>query len=363
MTIFLLYAVSPVIISAITSFFCNRTDSNEKNYRKITLVICGLVMALMIGLRKYTNGSGDSEVYYNHWSSVSQIGLENIWSAVASSNFEVGYSISVFLFSHLFPHPQFLFILSGIFMSVSVCLFVSKNCKNIPLALLAYNTLELFIFMVQGLRQAIAMCICLFAIEQCKKNHFIRFLLLILLAMSFHASAIVFLICYIFKFLKLKFTHVTLFIVSCIAIVAFIPYLWNFVNFFIRDNYDMVNDVEAATGFIPIIIFGVVLLFAFIFRPTSSTNKEYVQKYSLFFYMTAFAMLLLSLRFRTASIVERICYYFAFGEIVMISNLTENIKDSDTKMAVKFAVVILCFGVILHKAGYSSLVPYNFFWQ
>ena len=110
---------------------------------------------------------------------------------------EGGYQVVTWILSHIFKDGQWLLFLSGAFMSFSVCRFVNRNCKNPMFALMAFNCLGLFNFMVQGLRQAIAMCICLWAIEYCKKGQLLKFLGTVGAACLFHASAIVFTVVYI----------------------------------------------------------------------------------------------------------------------------------------------------------------------
>ena len=67
MAIYLLYVMSPVIVwilmNIINTESINYDDRRKKNY----IIICGIIMALMIGLRYKGVGSGDTAFYYSNW--------------------------------------------------------------------------------------------------------------------------------------------------------------------------------------------------------------------------------------------------------------------------------------------------------
>jgi hypothetical protein len=192
--IYLLYVMSPVIVwilmNIINTKSINYDDRRKKNY----IIICGIIMALMIGLRYKGVGSGDTAFYYSNWKMMSRVSWSDLPGILQRVDLEYGYQIIVWFLSHLFSGGQWLLIFSGVFFSLSVCLFTYRNSKNPVISLMVFNCLGLFNFMVQGLRQAIAMSICLFAYEQCKKKHFIKFILLVAIACLFHASALVFIL-------------------------------------------------------------------------------------------------------------------------------------------------------------------------
>ena len=98
--------------------------------------------------------------------------LERFAWNITKSRFGVWISNNCMVLSHSFSGGQWLLIFSGVVFSLSVCLFTYRNSKNPVISLMVFNCLGLFNFMVQGLRQAIAMSICLFAYEQCKKKAF-----------------------------------------------------------------------------------------------------------------------------------------------------------------------------------------------
>ena len=83
----------------------------------------------------------------------------------------------------------------------------------------------------------------------------------------------------------------------------------------------------------------------------------------MFIYITIVAMMALVLRNTVNSIAERIGDYFTFGQMVILSNSIASLKDDKEKTMLVLFATLLMFGVAIHKASYSNLVPYIFYWQ
>ena len=230
MAIYLLYVMSPVVVwilmNIIKTKSINYDDRRKKNY----IIICGIIMALIIGLRYKGVGSDDTAFYYNNWEMMSMVSWRDFPQILQSVDLEYGYQISVWLLSHLLSWGQWVLLLSGAFFSLSVCLFTYRNSKNPVMSLIVFNCLGLFNFMVQGLRQAIAMSICLFAYEQCKKNQFIKFILLVAIACLFHASALVFILVYFLSKFKLNTIQMGVFAILTLIGMQLLPYTFNILN-------------------------------------------------------------------------------------------------------------------------------------
>lgn len=356
MAIYLIYMASPAIVYVLLEAFTHKVVNEDAWLRKIFLFICGTLMALMIGLRHKYVGSSDSAFYYRFWETMSKLPLADLRSFMEDHDMEKGYQIAVWFFSHIFPKGQYSFVISGIFYAISVCAFTQKNCKNVMLALMVFICLGVFNFMVQGMRQAIAMCICLWALEPCKERKFLKFALLVALACTFHMSAIVFSVVYFIKGFDLKTKSILLFTVLAGIFVLFLPSIFNLMNTLINDSYGTDQGSESG-GVVAILIYLVSIIFGLFFQDRDDSN------YPLFIYITIVAMMALVLRNTVNSIAERIGDYFTFGQMVILSNSIASLKDDKEKTMLVLFATLLVFGVAIHKASYSNLVPYIFYWQ
>jgi len=268
----------------------------------------------------------------------------------------VGYLIVVWLGSHIFQNGQWLLLLSGLFFAVSICVFVKRNCKNMVLALAVFNCLGLFNFMVQGLRQSIAMCICLWALEPCKQKRPVRFLLMIGLAALFHASAVIFAIVYLLGEMRFDLFSVVFFICGVAVAIMLIPRLFEIMNKLLNDDYSLGTGSEEG-GWIAVLILLAIIVFGLAFQDKRNPH------YPMYIYMTIVGLGCMLLRQSVSPIVERASNYFAYAEMVIVANSVSSIRDKRTQVLVCVAVFALCFFVAVHKTTYSSLIPYRFFWN
>ena len=348
--------MSPVIAWILMKIINTKPISCDDRRKKNYIIVCGMIMALMIGLRYKGVGSGDTAFYYNNWEMMSNVSWSDLPRVLQSIDLEFGYQISVWLLSHIFPWGQWVLILTGAFFSLSVSLFTYRNSKNPVLSLTVFCCLGLFGFMVQGLRQAIAMSICLFAYEQCKQKHFVRFALLVAIACLFHASALLFLLVYFLNKFKLNTIQMGVFAILTFVGLQLLPYAFGVLNVMMNENYDMQSASEMG-GIVAIFIYAVIILFGVLFQDTSDEH------YALFVYSTMVAAVAMILRNSVNGIAERASYYFAFAQMVVLSNSIASLKDIKMKALINTIAVLLCFGVAFYKATYSVLIPYTFFWQ
>lgn len=358
MTTYLLYMASPAILYVLVEAFAKKQITKNLRTKKTYLILVGICMTLMIGLRAYTNGSGDTRYYFNLWEYFSKMTFAEFVVYSPKLDMEFGYKVTTWVLSQFFADGQWLLFLSGAFISVSVCCFVYKNCENPVLALMVFNCLGLFNFMVQGLRQAIAMCICLWALELCKNRNLVKFVLLVVLASLFHASALVFLPVFFIRFKKMDVKSLFLFSVLIAIVLAFLPTFFEIINIAINDSYTL-DEGSSSGGIVAILIYLAIIAFALL-----AYNSE-DQEHALFVCMAVVGLMCMILRRTTNGIVERISFFYAFSQMVLVSNSVQRVSSSNgnSKIAFNLLIFALCFGVAVYKTTYSILIPYLFCWQ
>lgn len=359
MAVYLSFMTMPVILWAVFYVFYKRSVLSSDILKKRYIIICGLFLFLMIALRHYSVGSGDGAWYYTNWKFLSNMSLKIFYSIFGYFDVENGYLITIWTLSHVFKDSQFVFVFYGLLVAISVSRFIYKNCDDPVLGFTMFNCLGLWGFMVQGLRQGIAMSICLFAVELCKEKKLIKFILCVLLAMLFHASAIVFFALYIFKYVKMDIKGYFATIVGGIVVVMSIDRVFGLVNYVINDEYN-VGDIGSSEGGLVSMMIYIIIIFAMLLFYGKDENKE--ENLELFFYMTLCGLVMFLMRYSVNSITQRAAYYYMFGQIVLLPKIIQN-KLGKEKSIIALTAVVLCLGITVYKASYSVLVPYLFFWQ
>lgn len=349
------YVISPIILA----FFLNARNDDHVNANNRTkkdfLILCGVVMFFMIALRSQYIGSTDSSNYFAGWEAVSKTSLSEMGQYVDDSRMEPVFLYTEWLLSRLFIPAQFVFVFTGALFAIAVCRFVYKNCEDVVLGMFMYNSLGLFSFMIQGMRQAIAMSICLFAVEMCKERKPWKFIALVLLASCYHRSAIFFLIVYPFYGLKLNLKTCAILGVACTALVASSGTLVQLGNEVVQAEYR--NTVDGG-GLIATLIYVLVVGVALFL----SGNKRLDVNFSFFVIFTVFGMVLYIMRYFNAQVMERVSFYFMFGQMIILPS-TLRTFDKGWRQWSTLGVMILCFLLSVYRNANSELVPYDFFWQ
>lgn len=356
MLVYLLYVSSPILVYLLLSIFSRPDDKITVVNKKTYIFLCGVIIFLMIGLRSQYNGSADTSRYLQNWIIIRETpntGLNNLFESI---DFEKGYILTVFLLTRVFKDPQWLLVFSGAFFAITICNFVKENCDSSPFGFLAFNCLGSFNFMVQGLRQAIAINICLWALEQIKKKHYIKTAILILLAASFHASAYVFVVVIVFSMLKLDYKGIFCFSLCVVSAIIFLPQLFKIMGSFIEDDYSN-NAAAESGGIVAILIYTFIIIFSLVY----GDKKE--KFFPLYMYLAMVGLCCMIMRNSVAMIAERVSHYFAFGEMAILERSVKKISDGTLKKIIQIVIVILLFAVAAYKASYSSLIPYKFFWE
>ena len=356
MTLYLLYMAFPGILYVLLGFFSGQSLSTREREKKYFLILAGTVMALMIGLRSPDIGSTDTMFYYNFWEKSSTRSFDEFKTFLKEDDLEIGFQFTVWVLSHFFKNGQWALIFSGIFMSVAICIFVGKNCKNPVLALTVFNCLGLFSFMVQGMRQAVAMCICLFAIDQCKNKKPLRFLVLVILASTFHASAIAFLPVYILSYARLNTQSFILFFAVVFIAILNLSTIFKIINLIINDDYTTGANAGEG-GLFAIFIYAVIILIGLLYA-----NRQ-DKVYPMFIFMAIIGLICMVLRLSSNGIIERINHYYAFAQLILVSNSLDRIRERNAKFSLCVIAFLLCFAVAVYKSTYSLLIPYSLFWQ
>ena len=104
MTAYLLYMVSPIFVAIFVSLLTKESIFNDKSSKRLFFIFCFIIIALMIGLRHYTNGSGDTLFYCKQWKQIAAMSLNQFKSYAVDMDMEKGYLYSVFALSRIFQN-------------------------------------------------------------------------------------------------------------------------------------------------------------------------------------------------------------------------------------------------------------------
>ena len=357
MAAYILVSFLPLLVG------CFFKDVNiDKKQKKYFLIITGIAMVLFLGLRDKHIGSGDTYSYFGLFEAAIS---KSTWHGFTSylsrympafKEKEVGFQIFVWLLSRVTSNGQAIIAVTAFIYIASLMRYIYHNSDDVVLSIIMYITLGLMFFEMQGMRQSIAMSICLLSYESLKKNKFVPFVLWVILACFFHKTAIVFFVLWLFRKFTINQKHLFYFSLLGVSVIVFCNTIIRVANDFFDMNYGKAVD---GGGFVATSIYILTIIFVYTFVPRDKMD----QKFSLAFYMMLLGFVCYIVRYFGAQASERISFYFMFAQLIVLPNAICSMSNDREKAITKMIVVLLSIALMIYRLSGSELVPYLFYWQ
>lgn len=351
-----------IAMPLLVAFFMKLTpfgsiNSNDQS-RRIYIVICAAAMFFVFGFVYHGLGAGDGKWYYSNWKYLSGVPIRKLWNVINSIDIEKGYLIFVWITSHIFPNPQMLHICYGLLLASAFSVFMYENCEDLVLGYMMFFCLGMWSFLIQGLRQGIAMAICLFAVSFCRQRRIVPFILLVLLAMTFHASAIVFIVVYVLPRFELNLKGYAAAAAGIFILTGAINYLVSFLNIIINDSYKTSAELGGGGAVTLLCYFAILALFLLLMPRDEKRDPDN----RLFFYLTLLGSVTFLMRYNVLAISERVSFYFLFGQFILLPKVLRRIEPTQAFIA-KIIIYLLGFGLMAYKSRTSEIYPFIFCWE
>lgn len=336
----------------------------EEEAKKWFILCTSFVLFLISGLRHEAVGN-DTFAYMLHfertldtsWSEIFRNFLENYLNPVSTEGKDPAYSVFVKLVGTILPNSRlYLFVIAAIFLT-SIGYFIHTFSVDLRSTLFCY---VFYISMFYGylpnsaIRQSLALSIVLFAYCLAFKRNLIWSVLLVLLASTFHKSALLALLFFMFiKIKNVKIVYAGSFLLFLVMLV-----FSNEISLFFADS---ANDIYS--GYLSGSYYGetskpimVVILFFSLFVLSLyglRLDDDYVY-HRPFYYGTALTLVFVPLVWVNPNLL-RVLSYFVLWMGIMVQLLLRKAY---------YGKVIL-FGIILVFLMYSlkSINSYRFMWQ
>ena len=171
-------------------------SSTEVNYKSIGLFFALAPFALLmffVGQRSYIFDTTDYQYSYENYF---RGDLGEITELINGTRQEKGplFKILLVLFKH-FTHGTYndWFTFVALIQCVSIALFLYKYSINFTYSVYFFFTTSTFLWMVNGMRQFLAVAIILFFVDWLKERKTIPFIIVVIFAYWIHSSALIWL--------------------------------------------------------------------------------------------------------------------------------------------------------------------------
>lgn len=356
----MIYLISMALVVFLLGLAPQSTGLRQNNY-KYYLVIAGLVVALVTGLRTPYTGSPDTYRYTMAFESISKYSnfADYYNKGLVESEFifsETGFYFCTWLLTRVFSNSQMIVVVSMLFSTWAVCRFIHKNISEPPMGLLIYVCLGLLTFNMNGMRQSIAMSVCLLAYEHAKDRKLWKFALTVLIAMQFHKTAICFAPVYLLPVLKEGKGNIFFYLCCMIAFLLSMDWFIETYNAFTGEDYAVENEASGG-GVTVILIYGAVIVMALFMLET--LKKKPIR---IAFYGTIVGFATYLSRFFSNMIMERISYYYFYFVILLVPQLIGEMNPRERQIA-KYAFSAFAIALFIYRIRGGAFSTFKFYFS
>jgi hypothetical protein len=320
-----------------------------KENNLVLLFSCFSIYLLMILKAPLT---GDYSRYaYNFLDSANK-SLQFYWER----EMDAGFYILTKLIGELHYSLFFYFAVTSAFICLSLFFFLKRYACNKKYAVYFYYTIGLFAFTMAGLRQALAMSVCLFAYEAAKKRKIIVFLIFVGTAFLLHKSAIFFLPAFFVGWVpwKRKYHLVILAMYATAGLLFQKLYAW--ITDWMNYNYTIES---TGNGGIFLLILLIIGFLGIVYRQRlMAADKD-----NLFFLNMHFVVIMLwTFRMFTRT-AERPTFYYLYASVILLDRIfslkSEGAEEARTRK-ILVLLSVLFFGIffLYRTLRDVNLVPY-----
>lgn len=298
----------------------NQTEKQVKNYS--TLIIFFLFCGALFLFSGFRVGSGqDYPAYLNIFDLINSPG--GYWKEL-----EPGFIILNKLSGLLTKDSQIIIVVSSFFTISIVGYKILKSASYPVLALfvflLSYQYFQSFNLVRQYLAIVIFFC---FAIPFIRSGNLLKYVMLVFLASSFHASAIVLLPLYFIRVSRLSFIFYISLFVLCILFYVLFPYINLFV-FSLIGGYQEYSDYKEGSANYSVAL-TLLLIVPVFFNLKAFLRNDFDNRYLLA--MVAISAVLMLLSHHNA-IVHRISLYFNIFLVLLVPKILKALRGREQKL-------------------------------
>ncbi len=331
----------------------------EKKKNLIFLVLSFAIVVFVVGSRSaFLTRSLDLHNYYTWYGRALNMPLD---AMIERSKFETGYLVLNKILATIVPWNYFIVYFEAAFTTAIVFWYIYRNCDSVFLGVIIYICLGPWQFFLTGFRQAIAICMCIVALEMMKKKTLLWDILvvfIVMLASTIHTTALIFFGAFILRKLKFNKKLVLASILMTLVMLIFLDDIVTFGNDILERDYAVAYQGSAIAGIVPIMVFiGTFILWYLIW----SWNNEFIKEHEFELMMLLVGLCLYTLRY-TITIMERTSYYYTFVLMVVLSNGITRQKTKIVRNIAMIICVVLCVVLFAYRAT-SQLGVYHFYWE
>jgi transmembrane protein EpsG len=339
MTVLYLNLVTVFSLSWIARYFSTPAMATSLNSpievkpNRYLTMLAMITLVLVSGLR--TN-IGDT-FFYRHAFEVQDF----TWEFVLSEK-DIGFGLLQMLLKNLSEDPQILILVTALITNLLIVMVIYKYSRLIELSLFVYITSGLFLVSMNGIRQFLAAAIIFAATKYVMDGSWIKFIVMVLLASTFHQSALILIPIYFLvrrkAWTKSTFTLLVLAMIVVVGYNQFSSILFSALENTQYGHYSEFS--EGGASILRVVVYAAPLFIAYLGREKLRNifpNSDYIVNLCI---LNLIFMIIASQNW----IFARFTIYFGLYNLILITWIVKLVKERDQKF--------LYYGIFIFYLAY-----------
>lgn len=355
MGVFFILLVVPLLIQHCT-IKGYVVDSQKR--KKIALAFFFVFLTILVGLRGKGIGT-DTNNYINHFGRV----LNLTWGEIGNNVEERGFIYYNKIISFFTREPQVYFMITAIVTVAMIYPTYKRLCVDTALTIVLFSTMSTFVMLFSGIRQMLAVGIGFISYECVRKKKMLSFILVVLVAISFHTSAFMLLVMY--PLYHARITQKRLYAVIPILALIFIynKPIFSILSL-ILSRFTKYEGVISSTGaYTMLILFAVFTVWAYLIPDESKMDVETIGLRNILLFS-----LMLQMFAPLHTLAMRLNYYYIVFLPLLIPKIIQyrSIRWKQVAVLGRHIMVVFFLAYFFYSAytGVNLRVfPYHFFWE
>ena len=355
MIVFVVLLLVPIIIQ---HFVFEHKNVNFEKKNEISLRFFFVVFALLVMFRHVSVGNDTRNYIY-----IFNKYCDMDWSEVIKATVEFGFAYYNKIISLFSKEPRFFLAISAVLTIAMIYPTYKRLATDTSLTIVLFCVMSTFVMTFSGVRQMLAVGLGFVAYEFVRKKRKFMFLLVLLLAMSFHISA--FMLIFMYPLYHIKLTKKWLIGVIPIFGIVFIfnKQIFVVLTTVLAQFTKYEGGVTSTGAYMMIVLFSIFAIFSFLIPEESLLDQETLA-------LRNFLLFSLSIQMFAPlhTLAMRMNYYY----IIFIPLLLPKIIACKSEKWSQFAVLgrhvmvvffLVYFFMNANGSGNLNVFPYHFFWE
>jgi len=349
-------------------FYSRNTFARVVNKNNVFLFSFFFPLILLSALR-YPKEGTDTVVYLDMFSAFSY-GYPTFIGNPYFGLFEPGFLLVSKCISLITSNFQLYLLIFNVFFVYSCTTFIKSNSKSIWLSVFLFLGMGFFDQTMNVLRQFLALSIILWSYKYLLEKRKIQFVILVILASSFHLSAIIFIFAIFLDKLSLNKTTILIYIIVLITCFLFsgriIQYILNntglYGQYLISDDFGIVAESKLAAILHLLIDLSILCFSLWGWKSTDMKNSSNTLMIKLLMIGSIFWALATNL-----GVLGRITAYFDIFAIILVPNLLFSLSNKTNKL-ISITLILVFFTaryfVIAYlRPNWFAIYPFQFYFD